>query len=125
MLLRNEGLFPVSRVQLAAGVRELGGSAARQLAQAGRWKYSIPWMSCTVCEGALAGGQEYPLFSGSLVFFGSSVKSTSSVLCSRCSDTGCKSVIRRSEKSCIVYSLFCIIVVIIIIIIINTVSFVA
>ena len=36
----------------------LGGSTARQQAQAGRWKYSIPWMSCLIYEWELARGQE-------------------------------------------------------------------
>jgi len=39
-------------------VQELGGSRARQTAQAGRWKYSIPWMLCSVYERRLAGVQQ-------------------------------------------------------------------
>jgi len=43
-------------------VQELGGSTARQLAQAGQWEYSIPWMSCSVYEWGLARRQESSLF---------------------------------------------------------------
>jgi len=35
------------------GVQELGGSTARQIAQVGQGKYSMPWMSCLVCKGEL------------------------------------------------------------------------
>ena len=59
-------------------MQELGGSTARQPAQAGQWKCSIPWTSCSVYEWGLAGGQEScflvsvssnPLLSSSLHFF--------------------------------------------------------
>jgi len=36
-------------------VQELGGSTARQPAQAGQWKYSMPWMLCSVYEWGLVG----------------------------------------------------------------------
>jgi len=39
-------------------VQELGGSTARQPAQAGQWKYSIPQTACSVYEQGLAVGQE-------------------------------------------------------------------
>jgi len=41
-----------------AGVQELAGSTARQPAQPGQWKYSIPLASCSDYEWGLAGGQE-------------------------------------------------------------------
>jgi len=44
-------------------VQELGGSKARQLVQAGQWKYSIPQTACSFYEQGLAGGQESALFS--------------------------------------------------------------
>ena len=37
------------------GLQELGGSTARQTAQVGRRKYSVP---CSVCEGGLTGRQK-------------------------------------------------------------------
>jgi len=43
-------------------VRELRGSIARQLAQTGQWKYSLPYIPCSVYEWGLAGGQESSLF---------------------------------------------------------------
>ena len=69
-------------------MQELEGSTARQLDQAGQWKYSNPWMSYSVYKGGLAGGgrntffsvSSNPLlsrtsnFSRSLVFFGSYAK---------------------------------------------------
>jgi len=39
-------------------LQELGRSIARQLAQAGQWKYSMPQTSCPVYEWGLTGGQE-------------------------------------------------------------------
>jgi len=94
-------------------VQELGGSRARQPAQAGQGKYSIPQMSCSVYEWGLARGgrtvsfflvsmSSNPLlsgssiFSGSSVFFGSSVefeKSTGSSFHDHCLGTDCNSVI--------------------------------
>jgi len=41
-----------------AGGQELGGSTARQPAQAGQWQYSILQASCSVYKWGLAGGQE-------------------------------------------------------------------
>jgi len=38
-------------------VQELEESIARQLAQAGQWKYSIPWMSFLVEEWGLDVGE--------------------------------------------------------------------
>ena len=43
-----------------AGVQELEGSTARQLAQAGQQKYSMPWMSRSVYKWEVAGGQGSP-----------------------------------------------------------------
>ena len=39
-------------------MQELGGSAARQPAKAGRWKYSLPWTSCSVYKRGLSRGQD-------------------------------------------------------------------
>jgi len=36
----------------------LGGSTARQTAQAGQWKYSIPWTLRSIYESGLAGGRK-------------------------------------------------------------------
>jgi len=60
-----------------SAVQELGGSTARQLAQAGQWKYSTTWTSCSVYEWGLAGKPAAllvsmslnPLLSGSSNFF--------------------------------------------------------
>jgi len=40
-------------------VQDLGGSIARQPAQAGQGKYSIAWTSSSVYEWALVGGQAF------------------------------------------------------------------
>jgi len=68
------------------GVQELGGSTARQRAQAGQWKYCIAWTSCSVCKCGLAGGGRdcyFPgvqtFFHGFVVFLGSSMKFMKSV----------------------------------------------
>jgi len=78
--------------------------------QAGQWKYSIPWKSCSIYKGGLAMGQETLLFyvnsnpllarssnfSGSSVFVGNFVKSVKSSISgfrSPCLGTGCESVI--------------------------------
>jgi len=43
-------------------VQELGGSIGRQPAQAGRWKYSVTWASCSVSEWAWLGRESYQVF---------------------------------------------------------------
>jgi len=58
---KSRTLFSLS---YSADEQELGGSIARQLAQVGQQKYSIPWTSCSVYKWGLAGGQ------GSLFFLG-------------------------------------------------------
>ena len=88
----------------------MGGSTVRQLAQAGRYKYSVPWTSRSVYESGLAGMQESALvfstsvnlllasslnFSGTSVCFGSFAKiarSTSLGFHNCCSGTSCKLV---------------------------------
>jgi len=72
-------------------VQELGRSIARQLAEDGQWKYSMPWTSSSVYKWGLAGAQEplcheiepfceFGIFSvilANFVKFMSSAKSTS------------------------------------------------
>ena len=48
----------MSYVQLMRRCAGAGGSTARQLPQAGRWKYSIARQSCSVYEWRWPGGQE-------------------------------------------------------------------
>ena len=111
-----------------AGVPELRGSAARQLTQAGQWKYCIPLMSCSFYKVAWPRGRN-PIFS--LVFsmslnpllarswnfsshsvffgnFGKSMKFMISGFHDLCSGTGCKLVTGWWEKLytvCSAYSL--------------------
>ena len=49
-----QDFFPVSHIQLMSRCAGAGGSRARQLTQAGQWKYSIPWTSCSVYEWGLS-----------------------------------------------------------------------
>ena len=112
-------------------MQELGRGTARHLAQAGQWKYSILWMSCSAYEWGLAGEQGYFVsrfskFKTSIVQkfklfwdFGGFFRSLANF--SKIWVQG--SVIAAwglaanqslgGEKNCIVYSLFCIIIIII------------
>jgi len=40
--MKSRTFFQCLMFSQGAGVQELGGSIARQIAQAGQWKYSIP-----------------------------------------------------------------------------------
>jgi len=54
--------LPIILMRRCAGA----GSTARQLAQAGQWKYSMPWMSCSFYRSGLAGGRNLFFFFSSL-----------------------------------------------------------
>jgi len=101
--------FPSLPCSLMSRVQELGGSTARQPAQAGQRTYSAPWTACSAYEWGLSGGQGAPSlchafesglswkfeFFWQFSLFGSFVifaKFTSSRFRDRCSRTGCESV---------------------------------
>jgi len=102
-------------------VQELGGSTARQPAQAGQWKYFTPQMPCSVYEWRLARGQEASSVSSSLFcefeFFCEFGKirelreiRESCEIHGRCSGTGCAighAVVRKIVMciTCFEYSL--------------------
>ena len=107
-------------------MQELGGSTARQIAQAGQWKYSIPWMSRSVYKLGLAGVRNL-LFSMSLklllpgssnfprnsVFFRSFTKFMSSGFHDHCLRTGCK-LVTGWQENCVVCGLFCMFIIMIV-----------
>ena len=108
-------------------MQELGGSRARQLAQAGQWKCSIPWTPCSVYEWRLTGGQE-GICSTLLHEFESSLVQEFEYFwefrefCDFwhfvITAWGLSATwLSGGEKNCIVYSLCCILIMIIIIII--------
>jgi len=83
-------------------VRELGGSIARQIAQAGQCRYSIPWASCSLYEWGLASRQEsallvamslISLLSRTSNFLGNFAKFVISGFRDHCWGTHCESVI--------------------------------
>jgi len=54
----NQGLFPVSHIQVTSRCAGAGREHGQTDSQAVRWKYSIPWRSWTVSERWLARRQE-------------------------------------------------------------------
>ena len=112
LLLRNQGLLPVSHVQLMRGRAGAGRGQSQQLTQAARWKCSTPGTAQFV-NGGWPGGRN-PLFSSlSSNLFESSTKSVKSArlrsLLRDCYTPGR----RGGEKNCIVYSLLCISIILI------------
>ena len=56
--MKSRTFFPISHIQLTSRCAGAGREQSQTERQAGQWKYSIPWMSCSVYEWALARGQE-------------------------------------------------------------------
>jgi len=118
-LLINQGLCPVSRIQVMSRC----AGAGREHSQAGgpSWPVEILhtmgsmlrlWMGIGWAMGMspLFSVSSNPLWSWSLVFFGNFTKFTkfvSSGFCSHCLGAVCNSIVRWWE-SCILYSLGCI-----------------
>ena len=104
-------------------MQELGGSTARQPAQAGQWKYSTPWTSCSVYEWGLAGEVGIYSFFSLICAFKSFLVWEFDFLGEFCKihDLGVpRSRLRLTancslggKKNCVVYSLFCIYIIII------------
>jgi len=90
-LLRSQGLFSISYVQLMSRCAGAGREHSQATHQAGQWKYSAPWTARSVYKQGLARGQELLIMS-----LASSVSSASSAIAAQGLAT--QSVTRQWQK---------------------------